>query len=415
MRGGATIGQGSAVKARVGVRRLTVSWLAWTERSALAPAASSVLPMNTPVRSSFLIVCAATVVSLAAAEIDPLPPGPYAVASTNFEVNEPTDAPIEEYLIASDGWFSAPRYVAQLLKHPSAVVQAEAQAVSGEKFPVVGYVLYPTAADNPRPAYTFPYKNTGDNVFPHMQRPGERPIFAEPGRRWPVVIGSHGYNAHGLWEVDRWKRLAAHGYIVVSIFHGDGRWSVADNHSRRPASVKAMLDRLLADPDFGPAIDAERIGASGSSFGGYTILACLGGSDPAAGRTVHLDPRLKAGFALVPYAGGFGQFPFGKDMAGLRTMTKPYLAVYGGEDRADYVVDCTAHCGGETTAVILPGEKHLISKAAWEDVPTWEILFFDAWLKDDPRARELLAGDLRVRGGVDDHITHRNGRSVGVR
>lgn len=368
--------------------------------------------MNSFCRIVACTVCVASLVALRAVEIDPLPPGPYAVASTNFEINAPTDAPVEEYLIASNGWFSPERYVAQLLKHPGAVLQAEAKTADGKDFPVVGYVLYPTPADNPRPAYTFPYQNTGDNVFPHMQRPGEKPIFAEPGRRWPVVIGSHGYNAHGLWEVDRWKRLAAHGYIVVSIFHGDGRWSFADNHPRRPVAVKAMLDRLLADPDFAPAIDAERIGASGSSFGGYTILACLGGSDPATGRATYADPRLKVGFALVPYAGGFGQFPFGQDMAGLRTMTKPYLAIYGGEDRAAYVVDCTARCGSETLAVILPGEKHLISQAAWQDVPTWEILFFNAWLKDDARARELLAGDLRVRGGVDDRITHRNGRPV---
>lgn len=371
--------------------------------------------MNPLRRALVLVVSFLVVVSLRASEIDPLPPGPYAVASTNFEAHEPTDAAIEEYLIASNGWFSAERYVGSLLQYPNAAFHAEAKTAEGKPFPVVGYVLYPTTAENPRPAYTFPYKNTGDNVFPHMQRPGEKPLFAEPGRRWPVVIGSHGFNAHGLWELDRWKRLAAHGYIVVSIFHGDGRWSWAENHARRPAGVKAVLDQLLADPDFQPAIDPERIGASGSSFGAYTILACLGGSDPATGRAVHLDSRLKAGFALVPYAGGFGQFPFGQDMTGLRTMTKPYLAVYGGDDRAAYVVDCTAHCGGETMAVVLPGEKHLISKAAWEDVPTWEILFFNAWLKDDARARELLAGDLRVRGGVDDHITHRNGRPVGER
>jgi hypothetical protein len=45
-------------------------------------------------------------------------------------------------------------------------------------------------------------------------------------------------------------------------------------------------------------------------------------------------------------------------------------------------------------------------------VPTWEILFFNAWLKGDAQARELLAGDLHIRGGVDDHVTHRNGRAV---
>ncbi|MBI2510436.1 MAG: hypothetical protein HYV96_00525 [Opitutae bacterium] len=367
--------------------------------------------MRSPV--ALLLLLWTSFLALHAIEIAPLATGPYAVGSTNFEADEPKDAPMQDYLIATGGWLSRERYVAQLLKHPDAVFRTEAKTTKGEAFPVVCYVLYPTPTDNPRAAYTFPYANTGDNVFPHMQRPGEKPLFAEPGRRWPVVLASHGYNAHGLWEVDRWKRLASHGYIVVSIFHGDGRQGWGENHERRPLAVKAVLDRLLGDPDFAAAIDAEHIGVSGSSFGAYTILACLGASDPATGRAEYLDPRLKVGVALVPYAGGnMGKFPFGENFAGLRTMTKPYLALYGGDDRADYVVATTARCGGETMAVVLPGEKHLLSKDAWNDVPTWEILFFNAWLKNDAKARELLAGDLHVRGGVDDHLTHRNGHAV---
>lgn len=350
---------------------------------------------------------------LAAIQIEPLGTGPFAVGSTNFAAAAPSESTMQDYLIGTGGWISRERYVAQLLTQPDAVFRTEAKTRKGESFSVVGYVLYPTPTENARAPYTFPYTNTGDNVFPHMQRPGEKPLFAEPGRRWPVVVASHGYNAHGLWELDRWKRLASHGYIVVSIFHGDGRWSWNDNHERRPLAVKAALDRLLGDADFAAAIDADRIGVSGSSFGAYTILACLGASDPATGRAEYLDSRLKAGFALVPYAGGnMGKYPFGEDFSGLRTMTKPYLAVYGGDDRADYVVATTARCGGETMAVVLPGEKHLLTKEAWNDVPTWEILFFDAWLKGDPKARELLASDLHVRGGVDDHVTHRNGRPV---
>lgn len=343
--------------------------------------------------------------TLCAVEIAPLASGSYAVGSTNFEADEPKDAPMQDYLIGTGGWLSRERYVAQLLKRPDAIFRAEAKTARGAPLPFVGYVLYPTPTENARASYTFPYTNTGDNIFPHMQRAGEKPLFAEPGRRWPVVIASHGYNAHGLWELDRWKRLASHGYIVVSVFHGDGRWDWGENHERRPIAVKAALDRLLGDADFAAAIDAERIGVSGSSFGAYTILACLGASDPATGRAEYHDPRLKAGFALVPYAGGnMGKFPFGEDFSGLHTMTKPYLAVYGGDDRAEYVLATTARCGGETVAVVLPGEKHLLSKEAWNDVPTWEILFFNAWLKDDARARELLSGDLRVRGGVDDHV-----------
>lgn len=351
--------------------------------------------------------------SARAAEIEPLSTGPHAVGSTNFEARVPSGGEMQEYLIGSSSWFTSERYVAQLFQHPDAVFRATARPANRSAFEVAGYVLYPTTRDNPRPAYVFPYTNTGDNVFPHMQRAGEQPIFAEPGRRWPVIVASHGYNAHGLWELDRWKRVASHGYIVVSIFHGDGRWSFGENHPRRPVAVSAMLDRLLADPDFAPAVDAERIGASGSSFGAYTILACLGATMSASGRADHHDPRLKAGLGLVPYAGGlWGNHPFGKDFAGLRSVKTPYLAIYGGADNAQQVIAATAQCAGTTLAVELAEEKHLLSEAAWTDVPTWEILFFNAWLKDDARARELLGGELAVRGGVADRVTQRNGQAV---
>jgi predicted dienelactone hydrolase len=349
-----------------------------------------------------------------AVEVPPISTGPYAVGSTYFEAREKPPEPIVDYLIGADGWFSSQRYVGQILRSPEAAFQVQVRLPgSGGTFPVFCYVLYPTPTDNPRPSYRFPYANTGDNVFPHMQRPSERPSFAQPGTRWPVVLASHGYNAHGLWELDRWKRLASQGYIVVSIFHGDGRWSYADNFTRRPVAVKQVLDRLLGDRDFGPAIDPDRIGASGSSFGGYTILACLGGSDPATGRADYLDPRIKVGFGLVPFAGGTFRSPFGEDFSGLKTVTKPYLAVYGGNDRPDSILAATGQCSGKTMAVLLPGEEHLLSQTAWNDVPTWEILFFNAWLKDDARAKALLQDDLQVRGGVDDRITQRDGKRTG--
>ena len=45
----------------------------------------------------------------------------------------------------------------------------------------------------------------------------------------------------------------------------------------RPRQLSAALDHLLADPEFGPRIDAGRIGAIGHSAGGYTVLALIGG------------------------------------------------------------------------------------------------------------------------------------------
>jgi len=41
--------------------------------------------------------------------------------------------------------------------------------------------------------------------------------------------------------------------------------------------LSEVIDGMLADPEFGPKIDQDRIGAAGFSIGGYTVLA-LGGA-----------------------------------------------------------------------------------------------------------------------------------------
>jgi len=60
---------------------------------------------------------------------------------------------------------------------------------------------------------------------------------------------------------------------------------------------------------------------------------------------------------------------------------------------------------GPTTAVMLDGEQHLVSNATSSDIRTWELLFFDAWLRDDATARQKLKSSTSVRGGVNDHKT----------
>jgi len=380
-------------------------------------------------RNSSIPAVIAALLALASApraradDIPPIEPGPYAVGSTNLEVTDHPASPLIDYLKG----YSSPRrqaYIADLLVHPgSALVTAVPVPAdptvyghkAGTALPLVLYAVYPTSAENRRADYKFPYPETADNVFPHMQRAGEKPIFAADTARYPLIVFSHGYEGHGLWDLDHLKFLAAHGYIVASVFHGDGRAGLESNLALRPLTLKAALDCVLKHPDLGPAIDPDRIGLSGGSFGGYTILAVMSGIYPGAAGSAP-DPRIKAGFGLVPFMGAtMGSWPlttqvwpFGRDYSGLKAVAIPFLAVYAEKDTSVRPASVRAGVGqisGPAAAVMLDGEQHLLSKQAWPDVRTWEILFFNAWLRDDATARKLLYGGTSVQGGVHDHKT----------
>ena len=362
---------------------------------------------------------------LAGAELAPIGPGPLAVACTNLEVTPCDSKEMFDYL---NGKSSAgnTKYLTDILVHPESVptlqvdVPADAKLFgkqAGTRLPLVLLVVYPTTANNPRADYKYPYKETGDAKFNHMQQPGDKPIFADPAAKYPLIVISGGYNTHGLWHLWHMKELAAHGYIVVDMFHGDGRGASFDsNVALRSIELRAALDFILRHPDFAPAIDPERIGAAGESAGGHTVLAALGGIDPAGKIPGGADPRVKAAFGLVPFMGGsVGFWPFkmdlwyfGEDHSGLRPVQRPFLAVYGEKDRnvpPGGVEAGVRAMAGPTTAVMLDGEAHLVSTPASSDIRTWEILFFDAWLRDDESARQKLRLGTTVRGGVNDHKT----------
>jgi hypothetical protein len=372
------------------------------------------------------LLFAAAAPRLAAAEIPPIGPGPYAVGSTNLEVSAHPASPMVDYL-KGKSISHQPIYLADILVHPGSALLTKVDipanpavygSHAGTSMPLVLYALYPTSSENRRADDKFPYPDTADNVFPHMQKADEKPIFAGNGVRYPLIVYSQGYEGHGLWDLEQLKFLAAHGYIVVDVFHGDGRASLDANLGIRPLALKAALDYILNHPDFGPAIDPDRIGVSGSSFGGYTILAAMGGkylqlADSAA------DPRIKAGFGLVPFMGatfGFWPFttetwPFGKDYSGLKSVQIPFLAVYGQKDTnvsPKSVMGGIARISGPAAAVMLDGEQHLLSKKVWTDVYTWELLFFNTWLRGDAEARKLLYGGTSVQGGVNDHKTYQH-------
>ena len=137
---------------------------------------------------------------------------------------------------------------------------------------------------------------------------------------FPLVVFSHGFGAHRRQSTFLCTHLASHGYVVAAMDHTgntivetvqimmaaqmgmapppDPVAILAEIIPARPVDVSFVIDRLLAGAAAGlPGIDAERIGMSGHSFGGWTTLM-----------VVARDRRVRAALPLAP-AGGWSPLP----------------------------------------------------------------------------------------------------------
>jgi predicted dienelactone hydrolase len=102
-------------------------------------------------------------------------------------------------------------------------------------------------------------------------------------RTYPLILLSHGTGGSALQMMWLGHYLAAHGYIAAALNH-HGNTGIEPPTPQgfllvweRAKDVTALLDKMLADPTFGPRIDRKRIGAAGFSLGGYTVIAVAGG------------------------------------------------------------------------------------------------------------------------------------------
>ncbi len=155
--------------------------------------------------------------------------------------------------------------------------------------------------------------------FPPQTQDAVRGAEAAPGR-FPLVVFSHGFGGHRRQSTFLCTHLASHGYVVAAMDHtGNTVMDVAmltmqlmtggempdvvtminDLIVARPADVVFVLDRVLAGEAgiSADSIDAERIGMSGHSFGGWTTLKVTG-----------LDRRIRAALPMAP-AGGASPLP----------------------------------------------------------------------------------------------------------
>ncbi len=141
--------------------------------------------------------------------------------------------------------------------------------------------------------------------IPLIETPAYRDVPIAPGP-FPLVLFSHGNNGIRIQSFYFGAHLASHGYVVASPDHHGNIFpdmlrgiSDADVVANRPRDMVFVLDELVArsntpGDDLAGAIDADRVGISGHSFGGYTSFLL------AAGDT--REPRIKAIFPQAPGA-----------------------------------------------------------------------------------------------------------------
>ena len=359
-------------------------------------------------------------------EVEPFGRGPYSVGSTNMEVAAEYanvgDQVMHEYLLGRAKEPDQPRYIADILQYPDSawIINAsipDERAIygpaSGLTLPVVTFLTYPSREKPQQDSYAFPYHDAQYGVFEDMLGPGEEPSFADPNERYPLIIHAHGSEAHGIYDVGHAHNLASHGYIVAVINYGDNRTAYTEqlNHHvsfLRPFLTKAVLDALLESETFGAHIDADSIGITGHSFGGFTALAAAGG--PYQGNTATVsDKRIKAGVIAAPWVGGnydgHDFFAFGPENKDLKSVTAPILCLFGTKDEdtlASFILPATEYLSGPTYVVELVDQPHIFEQGSWEDRDNWELLFFSAYLKNDPASLALLKAARSMKGGNED-------------
>lgn len=103
-------------------------------------------------------------------------------------------------------------------------------------------------------------------------------------KRYPLIVLSHGTGGSALQLMWLGQFLAARGFIVAAVNH-HGNTGAEDKPAaqgfilwwERATDLKIVIDKMLADLEFGKRIDVKRIGAAGFSLGGATVTALAGG------------------------------------------------------------------------------------------------------------------------------------------
>ena len=246
----------------------------------------------------------------------------------------------------------------------------------------------------------------------------------------PVVLFSHGLGGSCENNPYLGNHWAVRGYVAVFMQHPGsdetiwkakpvtemrGAMSQAatlENLKLRMADVPAVLDSLEkwnSEPRHALAgrADMKRVGMSGHSFGALTTQAVSGQQFPLG--LSPTDPRIKAAVAFSPSAPrvgraekAFGEVkipwllmtgtkdnsPINNTDVASRLAVFPALPATG--DKYELVLDGAEHSAFGDRA--LPGESGTRNPNHHRAILALSTAFWDAWLRDDAKARAWLDG-----------------------
>ncbi len=181
--------------------------------------------------------------------------------------------------------------------------------------PVTFDVYYPSTAEEVAGVPREIVSVLGIEILP---APAYRDVDVADGV-YPLVLFSHGFGGIRFQSFFHVAHLASHGFIVVSPDHHgntipDDFADIVDKSTavNRAFDMKYLMDEILdeaTDPgaSFAASIDADRIGMSGHSYGGYEAFILTGGEvrgssldEPTVTLGTFTDPRIKAILPMAP-------------------------------------------------------------------------------------------------------------------
>lgn len=246
----------------------------------------------------------------------------------------------------------------------------------------------------------------------------------------PVILFSHGLGG-SLEGGKLWAReWAANGYIVVTLQHAgsdEGIWKDKPRLERAKAMKEAMTARNLVlrmddvkfvlddmarrqkeDDAFWKQADLKRIGMSGHSFGSRTTMAVSGQSlGPMA---MAADPRITAAIAFSPNVNKRA----GSLDAQFANIRMPLFSITGSKDgeimgdgtkAEDRTLPFEHMPAPDKYLAFFEGGDHMVfgghntrtslDRDIQEDVKALTLAFWNAYLKQDGKAKAWLKGDAR--------------------